>query len=105
MQDLRKNHNIKTLENLLNFKPINFIQVLVEEWKNVLFYEDEIFKGSKNEFKYNNPNFWNNLKPDNFKYHRNEMYKCINGNPKSIKNQIIELLNEKGNHLLKNYPN
>lgn len=92
MRDLNK-LSIYTLEDLLNFKLINFKPMLIKEWDNVLFYDLKLT--TKN--KYDNLHYWLKLKKtySNFKYHRNIMNKLINNNQQNTKKYIRTLISEK----------
>ncbi len=104
MEDLRKKYKISTFEDLLVFGLENFIPLLIEKWQEVIFYEKEIFDNTKDENKYNNANFWNKLNPENYKYHRKEMYKKIKKYDKSTKEYITKAIQEKSNELLQILP-
>lgn len=86
---------IYNLSELLNFGLQNFTPHLLKEWNNVLFYDFELFKGTKNEFKYSYPNYWLSLNSNQLKYHRNKLNKMLNANPNNIKNQIATLIKDK----------
>lgn len=88
-------NGIYNLSELLNFGLQNFTPHLLKEWNNVLFYDFNLFKGTKNEFKYSNPNYWLDLNSNQLKYHRNKLNKMLNSNPLNIKNQIATLIKDK----------
>lgn len=104
MEDLRTNHNIFTLEDFLAYGLENFVVFIIEKWQEVIFFEKEIFENTKYEFMYSSPKYWEDLKPDNFKYHKKEMYKKIKKHGKNKKDYISLLIQEKGNQLLEILP-
>ncbi|WP_157485886.1 hypothetical protein [Flavobacterium soli] len=104
MEDLRTKYKIYTLEDFLTFGLENFVTLLIEKWEEVIFFEKEIFENTKYEYKYNNVNFWEELNPDNFKYHRKEMDKKIAKFGKSTKDYIAKAIQEKSNELLQTLP-
>lgn len=104
MEDLRTKYKIFTFEDLLVFGLENFIPLLIEKWQEVVFYENEIFENTKYKHKYNNVNFWEELKPENFKYHRKEMYKKIKKHGKNTKDYITKAIQEKSIELLQILP-
>ncbi|WP_282031712.1 hypothetical protein [Winogradskyella eximia] len=86
---------IYTLDDLINYDLRNFKTDLLKMWNNVLYCDFETVKGSKNEFKYSNANWWQSLNYENFKYHRNQLNKLITKNPNNIKNLVSELIAKK----------
>lgn len=105
MEDLRSKYNIFSLDDLVNFGIEKIADSIIEKWKEVIFFEKEIFKNSKYEFKYNNVNFWEKLHPENFKYHRSQMNKTIKKFGKGTKDEILKKIQEKKIELSKYYPN
>lgn len=104
MEDLRTKYNIFTLEDFLTFGLKKFVPLLIDKWEEVIFFEKEIFENTKDEHKYSNVNFWENLKPDNFKYHRKEMNKKVQKFERNTKDSITKLIKEKSIELLKPLP-
>jgi len=86
---------IHTLKDLLNYGLHNFKGRLINEWNNVIYYDKTSIKDEKKQLQYSNPNYWLELKRDNFKYHRKQLNKLINKNTKNIKGQIAELIAKK----------
>jgi len=84
-----------TLQEVLDFSLHNFKSKLIQEWNNILFYDSKTLEKSKYKDRYSNPNFWLNLKPENFKYHRRILNKLINSNSENIKKQIELLISNK----------
>lgn len=101
LEDLRTKYKIFYLEDLLNFGLEKFIPILIEKWEEVIFFEDEVFANTKDEMKYNNVNFWENLKAENYKYHRKEMIRKIKKSNINTKSYISKLIEVKANELLK----
>lgn len=93
------NRNIYTLEDLINNDLFNFKTDLVQLWQDVLFCDLETIKGTKNENKYNNLNWWESLNYNNFKYHRNKLNKLLKLNPNNTKQTIANLIDQKVNIL------
>ena len=85
---------IYTLDDLLKFKLESFNTILLKEWNNVLFY-DLTTKGNQNVNKYGNPNFWENLSYEQFRYQRQKMDKIQSKNKRNLKNTIADLIKEK----------
>ncbi len=86
---------IYTINDLLNYGLIHFKSDLLKVWQNVLYCDLDTVKGTKNEYKYTNVNWWTNLNYENFKYHRNQLNKLLNRNPKNIKKIVLELIEKK----------
>ncbi|TXB66861.1 hypothetical protein FRY74_01360 [Vicingus serpentipes] len=87
--------DIYTLKDLIKSNLRRFKDRLLTEWNNVLFYDKTSINKSQKQLQYSNPYYWLELKSQNFKYHRNELNKLINQNPKNIKGQITKLLSKK----------
>ncbi len=94
MKELNQ-RGIYTLNDLLDYGLINFKGDLIKMWDNVLYCDLDALKGSKNEYKYKSLIFWEDLKYDNFKYHRNQLNALINKNPNNMKKQISDLIDAK----------
>lgn len=101
MQELNK-RGIYTLSDLLNYGLNSFATDLLKEWENVLFYDWQTLNGTKCEASYSNPNFWEKLKRENFKYHRRRLNELIQQNPNNLKNKVGELIREKAAELNSN---
>lgn len=86
---------IFNLSELINYGLENFKTNLLTEWKNVIYYDSEILKGTKFDLMYSNPVFWLNLNYNKLKYHRNNLNKLLYKNPNNIKNQISNLIENK----------
>jgi hypothetical protein len=59
-----------------------------------------VFANTKDGMKYNNVNFWENLKAENYKYHRKEMIRKIKKSTIDTKSYISKLIEVKANKLL-----
>ncbi len=105
MQDLRSKYSIFSLDDLLNFGIEKITSSINKKWNDVIFFEKEIFKNSKYEFKYNNINFWEDLSYANFKYHRSQMEEKIKKSGGGIKEEISKKIQEKINKMSTYYPN
>lgn len=86
---------IYTLKDLLDYGLIGFKSDLLTMWQNVLYCDLSTVKGTKNEYKYTSLIWWQNLNYENFKYHRNQLNKLLNKNPKNIKKIVSELISKK----------
>lgn len=60
------NKGIYNLEDLLKHGLINFKSDLVKMWQNVLYCDLETVKGTKNELKYTNSNWWLNILSEDY---------------------------------------
>ncbi len=90
---------IYTLADLLKFGLDSFTPHLLKEWESVLFYDWQTLDGTKYEANYSNPNYWQKLQSENFKYHRRNLNRLIQQNPTNLKNQIAQLITEKAAQL------
>jgi len=90
---------IYTLADLLKYDLINFKTDLVKLWQNVLYCNLDTVKGTKNEYRYTNVNWWRSLNYSNFKYHRNQLNKLLEKNPNNTKNIVQELIEKKCDYL------
>ena len=98
MYDLNQK-GIYTLTDLLKYGLNNFTPLLLEHWEQVLFYDHSVFKGTKYEHLYSNPNFWESLSKSNRQYHKTNLKKITSEHPKNIKKQIAEMIKEKADFL------
>lgn len=90
-----KKKGIITLQDVLNFGLHNFKPLLLQEWRNVLFYDFTTLDNSRFKHRYSNPVYWVNLKQENFKYHRKNLNKITENNPENLKTKIADLIAEK----------
>ena len=86
---------IFTLSDLIAYDLSHFKQDLQTMWNDVLFCDLHTIKGTKYENKYNNINWWDALNYEQFKYHRNNLNKLINSDPKNLKNIVSNLISKK----------
>ncbi|TDP04076.1 hypothetical protein [Flavobacterium sp. 245] len=100
-----KQKNIYNLEDLLNFGLQNFKQDLVNEWQNVLFFDNTIqidsldIKLGIKLLKYSNVEYWlqllfNNQKK-NFIYHKNQLRKITADHSENLQNEITKIIEKK----------
>lgn len=110
MEKLKK-LGIKTLKDISKTKIQAFKKELLNEWQNVLFFDnttqiDSLCKNSQKEalLKYSNPIFWTGLvennQNENFKYHKKQMQKLILSNSKNIKEATAEIMSKKIDFLI-----
>jgi len=84
-----------TIDDLINYDLINFKKDLLNLWNDFLYCDLNTIKETNYEHKYNNINWWEQLKKSNFKYRRNNLNKIIKSNPENIKNIISNLISQK----------
>ena len=94
MQPL-KQLKIYTMQDILDFGIENFKPILLEHWRNILFYETEALRNIKKKYHYNNPKYWKDLKKENFKYHRRNLNKLIEINNGTLKSEVHNLIDAK----------
>lgn len=102
MQKLNK-LGIFTLQDLMDYGLHNFKKELLNEWRNVLFFDKTIqmdTKGNESRLlKYSNPNYWTGLidkkQNENFKYHKKQLKKITLQNGNKIQNIVSKLIIEK----------
>ena len=100
MRDLNKT-GIYTMQDLLQYGFDVFKARLLKEWENVLFYDYNVFDGTKYSDRYSNEKFWRNLNPSTFKYHRTILNRRIKTYLNSNKRQIAEAIDDKCKWLMK----
>lgn len=96
---------IYTLEDLINYGLDNFKDEVLNEWENILFYDNTIqidtltTKLKMAVLKYSNLNYWTGLlsnnQTKNFTYHRNQLKKITQKNSKHFKDLIRNVMSEK----------
>lgn len=94
MHDL-KLKGIYTLYDLLKYGLENFAPGLLNQWKQVIYYDFKALQGTIYENTYSNPNYWENLSYDGLKYHRDNLNKLIQSNPDNLKFKIAKLIKDK----------
>ena len=86
---------IFTLLDLMKFDLRSFKGLLLKEWDNVLLYDDEVLRGTKNEHSYGSNLYWQGLNNELFKYHRRSLKKLASSNPNNLHKVIRDLIAEK----------
>lgn len=86
---------IFTLLDLMKFDLRSFKGLLLKEWDNVLLYDDEVLRGTKNEHSYGSNLYWQGLNNELFKYHRRNLEKLASSNPNNLHKAIRDLISEK----------
>ena len=98
MQKL-KERGIYNLQDLANYGLHNFKNELLNEFNNILFYDNTIQSKSRSISNYKNPIYWNELinkKPkDLFNYHRNHLRKLTSTTSQKIQFQTSEIMCKK----------
>ncbi len=105
MIELQK-QGIYNLQDLINFDFNIFKHKLLKTWYEILFYEPEIWQNTPYQYKYSNSLFWEQLKPDNFKYHLKKLSR-LKTNPNALQYQIYEIMKKQIDELInteKGYP-
>jgi len=104
MQKLNEK-GIFSLQDLMNYGLRNFKEIVLNEWQNVLFYDntiqiDHLSRSSKKALlEYSNPNYWTGLlannQTKNFTYHKNKLKKIVSKNSKKIQDLTAETIGKK----------
>ncbi|SNB15552.1 conserved hypothetical protein [Flavobacterium psychrophilum] len=104
MQKLNE-RGIFTLRDLANYGLHNFKNELLNEWQNVLFYDNTIqidplsTKLKRAVLEYSNPNYWTGLlannQTKNFTYHKNQLKKITFENSNKIQDLTAEIIGKK----------
>ena len=96
-----KRLNIYTVADLMNYGLKNFVQILVNEWEKVLFYDFTINHKSKSLLNYKNPIYWSELKTRHsaFNKHKSKLKKFTINYSDKIQQQIANCIREKGIYL------
>lgn len=90
-----KKMGIYTMQDLLDFDLKNFRPILLKQWESILFYDATSLYNIKNKYEYNNPKYWIDLKPNNFKYHCKRLQKLTREKNGTIKKDIYKLIDKK----------
>ena len=104
MQKLNE-RGIYSLQDLVNYGLHNFKDEVLNEWQNVLYYDNTIqidrltTKLKKAVLGYSNPNYWIGLlannQSKNFVYHKNQLKKITLRNSNKIQDLITEIMSKK----------
>ncbi|MBC7642861.1 MAG: hypothetical protein H7174_11070, partial [Flavobacterium sp.] len=104
MQKLNEK-GIFSLQDLINYGLQNFKDIILNEWQNVLFYDNTIqidplsTKSKKSVLEYSNPNYWTGLlannQTKNFTYHKNQLKKIVSKNSNKVQNLTAEIMGKK----------
>lgn len=104
MQKLNE-RGIFNLQDLLNYGLQNFKYDLLNEWHNVLFYDntiqiDHLNTKTKNTLlEYSNPNYWTGLlannQSKNFTYHKNQLKKITLKNSNKVQDLTAKIMSKK----------
>lgn len=104
MQKLNEK-GIYTLQDLIDYGLHNFKDDVLNEWKNVLYYDNTIqidhltTKLKRAVLKYSNPNYWagllSNKQTKNFTYHKNQLKKIIEKNSNKVQHLTAEIMSKK----------
>lgn len=96
---------IFSLQDLINYGLQNFKDEVLNEWKNVLFYDNTIqidpltTKLKKAVLEYSNPNYWTGLLANNqnknFTYHKKQLKKIIEKNSNKVQDLTAQIMSEK----------
>lgn len=104
MQKLNEK-GIFSLQDLINYGLHNFKDEVLNEWQNVLFYDNTIqidplsTKLKRAVLEYSNPNYWTGLlannQTKNFTYHKNQLKKIIEKNSNKVQDLTAEIMGKK----------
>ena len=104
MQKLNEK-GIFSLKDLINYGLQNFKDEVLNEWQNVLYYDNTIQidpltkKLKKAVLEYSNPNYWTGLLANsqnkNFTYHKNQLKKIIEKNSNKVQDLTAQIMSEK----------
>ena len=104
MQKLNEK-GIYSLQNLMNYGLMNFKDIILNEWQNVLFYDNTIqidhlsSRSKKALLEYSNPNYWTGLlannQTKNFTYHKNQLKKIVSKNSNKVQDLTAEIIGKK----------
>ncbi len=96
---------IFSLNDLVNYGLHNFKKDLLNEWKNILYFDnttriDHLSTKTKNALlEYSNPNYWTGLlennQTENFKYHKKQLKKITSENSNRVQDLTVEIINKK----------
>ena len=96
---------IFSLQDLINYGLHNFKVEVLNEWQNVLFYDNTIqidhltTKLRRAVLEYSNPNYWtgllSNKQTKNYTYHKNQLKKIIENDSNKIQDLIAEIMSKK----------
>lgn len=104
MQKLNEK-GIFSLQDLINYGLRNFKDIVLNEWQNVLFYDNTIqidhlsSRSKKALLEYSNPNYWTGLlannQTKNFTYHKNQLKKIVSKNSNKVQDLTAEIIEKK----------
>jgi hypothetical protein len=104
MQKLNEK-GIFSLQDLINYGLHNFKNEILNEWQNVLYYDNTIqidpltTKLKKAVLEYSNPNYWTGLLANNqnknFTYHKKQLKKIIEKNSNKVQDLKAEIMSKK----------
>lgn len=104
MQKLNEK-GIFSLQDLMNYGLENFKDIVLNEWQNVLFYDNTIqidhlsSRSKKALLEYSNPNYWTGLlannQTKNFTYHKNQLKKIVSNNSNKVQDLTAEIIGKK----------
>jgi hypothetical protein len=98
MQKLNE-RGIFTLQDLANYGLYNFKDEVLNEFNNILFYDNTIQSKSRSISNYKNPLYWIELlskkQNDLFNYHRNQLRKLTSTTSQKIQFQTSEIMSKK----------
>lgn len=96
---------IFSLQDLINYGLHNFKDEVLNEWQNVLYYDNTIqidpltTKLKKAVLEYSNPNYWTGLLSNNqiknFHYHKKQLKNIITENSNKVQDLTAEIMSKK----------
>ena len=104
MQKLNE-RGIYNLQDLINYGLHNFKDEVLNEWQNILFYDNTIqidhlnTKLKRAVLEYSNPNYWTGLLANNqnknFVYHKNQLKKITLENSNKVQELTAKIMSKK----------
>ncbi|MFE3866937.1 hypothetical protein ACFX5E_02485 [Flavobacterium sp. LS2P90] len=104
MQKLNE-RGIYSLQDLVNYGLHNFKDEVLNEWQNVLYYDNTIqidllsTNLKRAVLEYSNNNYWTRLlannQTKNFTYHRNQLKKIVSRNSNKVQDLTAEIISKK----------
>ncbi|MEH6658674.1 MAG: hypothetical protein V7705_13250 [Leeuwenhoekiella marinoflava] len=95
MAELKEDHGIETMADLLNFGLLNFKPKISKHWDEVIYSDFKALRGNKYQHLYSNPIFWESLNYDKKRYHKKNLNKINRSQTENIKKEIADLILEK----------
>lgn len=90
---------IYNLNDLLEYGLHNFKSRLLDEWNNILYFDNSLMIFNEKRYKYNNASYWTGLLENGqrslFYKNKKELNTLIENNPQNIKQLLAEIMSNK----------